>query len=243
MALTATATQPLQAELIHLIGMENPVKVVLPPCKSNLSYVVVPYTSLAENFAQLCEDLKRERTEYPRTIIYTRRLKDCADVYLFLQQALGNESTEPPCSPSVTEYKLVDMFTSCTDDEVKDKIISMFSEPSCLRVICATVAFGMGIDCPDVRRIIHLGPPDDVESYIQETGRAGRDGLPAHATVLVNKKLIQYSEKEMKSFCTSVHECRRFLLFKSIEGYDINKHKVSAVDCCDVCQISVQYRQ
>ena len=50
-----------------------------------------------------------------------------------------------------------------------------------LRVVIATIAFGMGLDCPNVRRIIHWGPSNDVEAYIQETGRAGRDGESAEA--------------------------------------------------------------
>ncbi len=58
-------------------------------------------------------------------------------------------------------------------------------------MICATVALPLVwvlIVLMFVCRIIHLGPPDDVESYIEETGRAEKDGLPAHATLLVNRK-------------------------------------------------------
>ena len=52
----------------------------------------------------------------------------------------------------------------------------------------ATVAFGMGIDCKDVRQEIHFGPPVDIESYVQETGQAGHDGFPALALLVVKPK-------------------------------------------------------
>uniref|UniRef100_A0A1X7T1S6 DNA 3'-5' helicase n=1 Tax=Amphimedon queenslandica TaxID=400682 RepID=A0A1X7T1S6_AMPQE len=56
-----------------------------------------------------------------------------------------------------------------------------------LRIVCATIAFGMGINCPDVCKVIHYGPPDDLESCTQEIGRAGRAGLPSTAILLVEK--------------------------------------------------------
>ena len=79
----------------------------------------------------------------------------------------------------------MEMYTSCVDVEVKSQIILSFSfDIYPLRIIFATVAFGMGLDCSDVRQIIHLGAPDDLESYIQETGRGGRDGKPSLALLL-----------------------------------------------------------
>jgi len=64
------------------------------------------------------------------------------------------------------------MFTSSTDQEVKSQFIESFSNPSSpLRIVCAIVAFGMGIDTPDVHKIIHYGAPGDIHSYIQETDR------------------------------------------------------------------------
>ena len=89
------------------------------------------------------------------------------------------------------------MFTSCSDEVVKDNIIKLFTSPSQLRVVISTVAFGMGIDCPDVENVIHLGPPEDLESYIQETGRGGRDGQKAYATLLVTKGYRRYVDDEL----------------------------------------------
>ena len=106
--------------------------------------------------------------------------------YIIFQNCLRLEGgfVEPSDAPDLSRFKLVEMFTSCTDDGVKVQIISLFTSELPLRIVCATVAFGMGLDCTDVRQVIHVGAPDDVESYIQETGRGGRDGNLSLATQL-----------------------------------------------------------
>jgi len=75
------------------------------------------------------------------------------------------------------------MYTSCTNPVIKDTILTQFTKLKNPRVLIATIAFGMGIDCPDVREVIHYGSPCNLESCVQETGRAGCDGLPALFTV------------------------------------------------------------
>ena len=79
------------------------------------------------------------------------------------------------------------MFHSSVDAEIKESILASFMRASLLRIVIATAAFGMGIDCADVYQICHVGPPEDKESYIQETGRAGRDGSHSLALLMVIK--------------------------------------------------------
>ena len=60
-----------------------------------------------------------------------------------------------------------------------------------LHVVVSTIAFGMGVHCPDIRLMFHLEPPSDLEMYIQEVGRGGRDGKPTYAILLTCGKLLQ----------------------------------------------------
>ena len=99
---------------------------------------------------------------------------------MYFRNGMGSEFTHPVGAPIY--LRPVNMFSGCTRADVKDEILPRLSSESSLRVVIATVAFGMGFDCLDVRRIIDWGPPSDIESYIQEDGRAGRNGL--HATAL-----------------------------------------------------------
>ena len=108
------------------------------------------------------------------------------------------------------------MFTACSTPKLKSSILKSFSSTnSLLRVVVATVAFGMGIDCSDVRYIYHWSPPSDIETYIQETGRAESDNNAAFATLFFSKKDLSYSfvEQSMVDYCNNNGICQRQILF------------------------------
>ena len=89
-----------------------------------------------------------------------------------------------PTSPDHTRYHLVDIYTSCNKSHVKQEILDTFTTPhSSLRVIIATIAFGLGVDCPDVRNVIYVGPSDDIEIYVQEIEQV----------VMENSQMLHYS--------------------------------------------------
>jgi ATP-dependent DNA helicase RecQ len=235
MALTATATKTLQRKVAKILGMHTPKVIAVSPCKKNLIYAVTTHTSIPTTFMPVLKRLKKEGSSMPRIIIYCSRIEDCGDLYDFFQGELGDCFLTPPDAPDQSQFRLVDMYTGNTDEEVKSQIITSFSNPSApLRVVCATSAYGMGVDCPDVREVIHFGAPSDIESYIQETGRAGRDEKLSLAILVTTKAATRNADESMRAYQTNNEVCRRDCLFMDTDQY-VHNDLVFGCVCCDVC--------
>ena len=234
MALTATATKTLRSDIVKGLGMKNPVVVAVNPDKANIKYVVFPFVSLSKNFGVLADQLRESPSSIGRAIIFCQRLEDCPKIYRFFLSALKERFTFPPGSPNVCQNRVVDMFHSCTEPCIKEQIIKGFSSDSSpLKVVIATTAFGMGIDVPDIRTIIHFGCCEDVESYVQAVGRAGRDGKPSKAIIFARKGGKQYINKQMQDYCDNTTTCRRTILFSDYD--DCNQSLKNSCKCCDLC--------
>lgn len=208
MALTATATKSLCQTVMSIIGMQNPSVIAINPCKMNLMYTMSSFDSIENTFRPLVEKLRTERIKMHRTLIYAHQYHLCADIYLYFKKELGCEFTEPRNALDISKFRMVEMFLSVTDPTHKDTIISMFTSESQLRIVIATIAFGMGVDCPDIRQVVHVGLPDGIESYIQESGRAGRDGKASISVLLRTKQGFQNVDQSMKDYCLNSDKCR-----------------------------------
>ena len=126
------------------------------------------FQSVEDNFTPFAKELLDKRQSMDPTIIFCQQLNDCADVFIF-KSYLGSNFLISQTVRDHTKYRLVDMYTSCNKSNVKKEILDAFTSPeSPLRVVIATTAFGLGINCPNVRRIIHLGPTKDIENYVQQ---------------------------------------------------------------------------
>ena len=102
-------------------------------------------------------------------------------------------------------------------------------------MVFCTVAFGMGIDIPDIRRVIHYGPPRDIDDYFQESGRAGLDGKPSTAVLYrFGGCCIGHVSDEMKEYCHAEDKRRRHMLLAYF-GYIPTGKMLHKHDCCDIC--------
>ncbi len=123
--------------------------------------------------------------------------------------------------------RICDKYDACTAPEVQKSIVESFTRPGgSVRLVFAIVAFAMGLDAPNVREVIHWGPPDDIEMYVQESGRAGH-GLQAFATLYYNGRDVSESvasraSSGIKAYCKNQTECRRKFLMSIFTEKDVD---------------------
>ncbi|XP_003389188.1 PREDICTED: uncharacterized protein LOC100639792 [Amphimedon queenslandica] len=194
MALTATATRTLRLQVEQILGMRSPLAIIRSPDKPNLRFSNIELGGVNNYgvpniFHHILIELREKLTDLQRVMIFCKVKTDCPKLYTFFKACLGRYFTHPPgASTDLVECRLVDMFFKGTRTHVKQRIIENFTKDSCLRIIICTDAFGMGVNCPDVRLVIHYGVPSDVETYVQQIGRSGRDGKESYAVLLHSKK-------------------------------------------------------
>ena len=106
---------------------------------------------------------------------------------------------------------------------MKDVVLKQLTCPtgSIIRVVFATVALGMGVDIKGIRSVVHITPPYTMQAYLQETGRAGRDGNPATAVLYYNNRDVAKNKPRMqeniRAYCPSKGRCLRYILLKSMD--------------------------
>ena len=166
-ALTATATKSVAEDIMEKLSFRERNVISSGFERENLSYVVRNVEDKFGNILKVCNGV-------PGTgIVYVRERKRCEEISSFLRQnGIKSDFYHAGLSKELRSAK--------QDAWINDDI----------RVIVATNAFGMGIDKPDVRFVVHYDLPDSLEAYFQEAGRAGRDGKRSYATMLWNSSDI-----------------------------------------------------
>lgn len=181
-AFTATATPETREDIVRNLQLRNPLRVRAAVDRPNLLWYVLRPTSAAGAAERLATEVRASVRAYPSgaVLVYVSTRARAVRAAEFLRR-LGVRA-EP--------------YHAGMPDDVRERVQSRYLSGG-LRVVCATSAFGMGIDHPRIRLVAHLGMPSSLESYVQESGRAGRDGETARCVListpqdrLIHKALI-----------------------------------------------------
>lgn len=149
----------------------------------------------------LVHELEQKQIECPKVLIYVRDYQWCSEIYHLFMQSLGAKAYYPPCATKTSENRMVAMYHSGTSPTIQEVVLASFSDPNGkVRIIIATTAFGMGVDIKGLHRIINYGPPSDIESYIQELGRAERDGKQPEALLMFHGRQLHHCTPEMLEY-------------------------------------------
>jgi len=274
-ALTATATMRVRDDVQKSLLLSSPLHVAIETFdRPNLHYTVAHCDSAEtkiQEVVKLLEPTLKHRKQHrggrparggivnrlvvadndigrPSAVVYCPTRKDTEKLAKELTRALKGQKEK------------VEAFHAGMTPKVRNEIQKRWTSGETVAV-CATIAFGMGIDKPDVRLVVHVGWPQSIEAYHQESGRAGRDGLPAKCVLLLapattlprlfpspgrSKEMtltLKRMLKDMHEYGIRTAGCRRLTLLEYFgETMDNRRPLTVAADetfhvgtCCDVC--------
>ena len=218
LALTATAGPFIRDRLTQLLfNGEKPSEALANPDRPSIRYGVIP--SLSRNHT--LEALVRKET-HPIAVFGPTRSSVERAARMLRSRTGSNEIRFYHAGLSRAEKKKIENWFMASSNGV----------------LCSTCAFGMGVDKDNIRTVIHIAPPSSVEAYLQESGRASRDGKGANAWLIWTAEdlpgkrgeiLPELRRNSMLSYAAAVSKCRREMLLQSLG--------IEAKDCsgCDVC--------
>ncbi|KAL3613819.1 Werner syndrome ATP-dependent helicase [Castilleja foliolosa] len=231
-ALTATATRKVQEDLMKMLRIPKCVKFVSSVNRPNLFYMVREKSSIGKSVIDgIAEYIQTSYSNNESGIVYCFSRKECEQV--------AKELRERGIS--------ADHYHADMDVHARERVHMRWSNGK-LQVIVGTVAFGMGINKPDVRFVVHHSLSKSMETYYQESGRAGRDGLPSEcllyfrpADVPRQSSMVFYENSGLQNlydivrYCLSKQQCRRGAFFK---------HFAEPIqDCNGMCDNCASYNE
>lgn len=216
--------------------IDQTTTVAIPPERDNITYLSKPSKKNVSDLQWLLDDIISNGKHSKKVIVYCRNVLSCSSLFSHFALELKDMDKE-------LQERRTAMFHRSTAETNKLHVMQEFpGKDSNLRVVFATIAFGMGIDIPDVDIVVHWGAPRGLEQYAQESGRGGRDGRNAVSIVYYSGHDVAKGRCRdgVADLCRQV-SCSRQILnqYFNLEGQGVTTNSKSGqCKCCSFCRKS-----
>nr|XP_054758518.1 ATP-dependent DNA helicase RecQ-like [Lytechinus pictus] len=228
-ALTATATKEVRRSIIESLSLKNYTTISASPDRSNIKHSFMKSSSNSPdtNLAFLVKELQDRGRDCDRFLVYCQSRKIVSEVYSMFMYQL------PP-----THKAYVQMYHTNSEDDVQQHIVKDFGDSKgTIRVLVATIAFGMGVDVQGCHNVIMYGVPSHIDDYVQMSGRVGRDGKKSLSICMKypgDKK--HGTSDEIKSYISG-DSCRRAVIVDCFGEAQTSNVVHVLHECCDICAL------
>jgi ATP-dependent DNA helicase RecQ len=219
LALTATATPAVREDILHQLGIEHVKPIVKGFDRPNLQYEARKADKEADKLKILASIFKGAEALEGTGIIYTATIKNALDVQRYLSETLDIPAA---------------VYHSKLHKEDRTLVHELFMNET-IRAVVATNAFGLGIDKPNIRFVVHYDLPGSLEAYTQEAGRAGRDGLKSRCILIYRMSDTRVQNYFLTGKYPDIEEVQR--VFGTLEVFGDQEHGVSMTDLRKILQL------
>ncbi|KAL3870211.1 hypothetical protein ACJMK2_038290 [Sinanodonta woodiana] len=242
LVLTATATKEIQRDIYDVLGFHRETTFVVSdlPNRPNIFIDLKECSEKYETELEWILNLLLKWDTRHKIIVYVRSINMCYQLYLWLVTRLMEKCfVGEEAGPS---NRRVEMFHANTDKESKERIINQFvKEDGTIEVLISTVAFGMGINIPNIDIVVHWGLPSSCISYWQEVGRCARDGRKGYAVCYAFKRSQSSCKDDTLKELALLSKCLRCSVLSNflLDGMDNQSLKMLEMtgECSCVCDV------
>ena len=235
LALTGTADKSTLNIIQKSLVLKDPVCIFVSP-ERNIRFSVkkLKQNEMFEQLSWLVQLIRDAGIHCPKTLIFCNTLNDIAAVFNNLMLQLG------PCAYHLSDTKnpecrIIGMYHSNSFKEHKERLFLQFKGQGYKRVIVTSSSLSMGVNFPDIKYVINWGPARNLLNQLQEGGRAGRNGEPAHVIIIYHGRQLSHCNSDVKEFINT-NGCYRVAAYRPFDS--MVKPGSIKHDCCNFCSQS-----
>ena len=238
--LSGTVTKTVLDDVLHILQLRRQdvhVSALLPDRPNIYIDVRHAVTYTMDQLAWLADELENKELDFPKTVVFASSINTVSEIYSWLRYRLKNKAFVT--STVTNDMCMISMYHAHISNDLQQHVLEHFRQPnSVTRLLICTIAFGMGVEIGDIKRVIHWGKVQSLLVFWQEVGRCGRDGSPAHA--IWYPASVAGPDHDVLKTVKKAEQCVRETILRTFSITDEDKDELQQLSMRRACSLSVK---